>query len=78
VRLQSHGVTGGAVIATGNGLKLFLYLSLIGIGIYWASLSHWLYLWDEIVWILGFAAIELNVSEWRDELIADKVQEASP
>jgi hypothetical protein len=78
VRLQSRGVTGGAVIATGNGLKLFLYLSLIGIGIYWASLSHWLYLWDEIVWILGFAAIELNVSEWRDELIADKVQEASP
>jgi hypothetical protein len=78
VRLQSHGVTGGAIIATGNGLKLFLYLSLIGIGIYWASLSHWMYLWDELVWILGFAAIELNVSEWRDELIADKVQEASP
>jgi hypothetical protein len=76
VRLQSHGVTGGAIITAGNGLKLFLYLSLIAIGIYWASLSHWLYLWDELVWILGFAAIELNVSEWRDELIADNVQEA--
>lgn len=77
VRLQSHGITGGGVITAGNGLKLLLYLSLIAIGIYWASLSHWLYLWDELVWILGFAAIELNVSEWRDELIADKVQEAA-
>jgi len=33
-----------------------------------SSLSHWLYLWDELIWILGFAAIEMNVSEWRDEL----------
>jgi hypothetical protein len=28
-----------------------------------------LYFWDELVWIGGFAAIEMNVSQWRDELL---------
>jgi hypothetical protein len=28
-----------------------------------------LYLWDELLWIGGFAAIEMNVSEWREEII---------
>ena len=71
VRLQSHGVTGGTLVSTLNALKFALYASLIGLGIYWASLSHWLYLWDELVWIGGFAAIEMNVSQWRDELLGD-------
>ncbi|MFQ5548890.1 MAG: hypothetical protein ACE5FV_11405 [Woeseia sp.] len=69
VRLQDRGVTGGALMSTANTLKIFLYLSLIALGIYWATLSHWLYFWDELVWIGGFAAIEMNVSEWRDELL---------
>ena len=72
VRLQSHGVTGGTFISTLNALKFALYASLIGLGIYWASLGHWLYLWDELVWIGGFAAIEMNVSQWRDEMLGDK------
>ena len=72
VRLQSHGVTGGTLISTLNALKFALYASLIGLGIYWASLGHWLYFWDELVWIGGFAAIEMNVSQWRDELLGDK------
>jgi len=72
VRLQSHGVTGGTIISTLNALKIALYASLIGLGIYWASLGHWLYFWDELVWIGGFAAIEMNVSQWRDELLGDK------
>ncbi len=72
VRLQSRGVTGGALISTGHALKIFLYLMLIALGVYWATLSHWLYFWDELVWIGGFAAIEMNVSKWRDELLKDK------
>ena len=72
VRLQSRGVSGGAMISTANTLKVFLYLTLIALGVYWATLSHWLYLWDELVWIGGFAAIEMNVSQWRDELLEDK------
>ena len=72
VRLQSHGVTSGTFVSTLNALKFALYASFIGLGIYWASLSHWLYLWDELVWIGGSAAIEMNVSQWRDELLGDK------
>ena len=68
VRLQSRGVTGGAWMSAGNAVKIFLYATLVGIGVYWATLSHWLYLWDELVWIGGFAAIEMNISEWRGEL----------
>lgn len=68
VRMQDRGLTGGALLSTANTAKTLFYLSLIAIGIYWASLSHWLYFWDELVWIGGFAAIEMNVSEWRNEL----------
>ena len=69
VRLQSRGVTGGALISTLNGIKFLMYATLVAFGIYWAWLDHWLYLWDELLWIGGFAAIEMNVSEWREELI---------
>ncbi len=72
VRLQAQGVTGGVIISTGNAIKLFLYGTLALLAIYWASLSHWLYFWDEFVWIAGFVAIEMNISEWRDELLEDK------
>jgi hypothetical protein len=68
VQLQGRGVVGGTAIATANRLKLVFYMALIGLGVYWATLSHWLYLWDELVWIGGFAAIEMNLSEWRDEI----------
>ena len=69
VRLQDRGVSGGVVISTANVLKIVLYSSLIALGVYWATLSHWLYFWDELVWIGGFAAIEMNISKWRGELL---------
>jgi hypothetical protein len=69
VRLQDRSVVGGALISTANALKFLLYLSLIALSIYWASLGHWLYVWDELVWIGGFAVIEMNVSDWRNELL---------
>ena len=68
VRLQAKGVTGGKTISAANGVKIVLYASIIAIGVYWATLSHWLYLWDELVWIGGFAVLEMNLSEWRDEI----------
>ncbi len=69
VRLQGHGITRNRVIQVANAVKLLMYTSLIGLGIYWATLSHWLYLWDELVWIGGFAAIEMNINEWRHEIL---------
>jgi len=68
VRLQDRGITGGTLMKTLNYSKICLYLFIFSAGIYWASLGHWLYLWDEFLWIGGFTAIEMNLSEWRDEL----------
>ena len=70
--LQDHGITGGTFLSAVNRIKLGLYAILILLGIYWAYLSHWLYTWDTLLWIGGFAAIEMNVSEWRDELQSKK------
>ena len=73
VQLQNRGIANGPLITIGNSVKLLLYAILIVEGIYWATLSHWLYLWDELLWIGGFAAIEMNVSDWRDELKREKI-----
>jgi len=69
VRLQGREVTGGSIVTALNRMQIILYAVLIGIGVYWATLSHWLYFWDELVWIGGFAAIEMNISEWRSEIM---------
>lgn len=68
VRFQERGITGGRVISVANKLKITLYLTLCVLGAYWAWLSHWLYTWDTFVWIAGFGAIEMNISEWREEI----------
>ena len=68
VRLRDRGITQGPILSVTNSLKLSMYLVLIGFGIYWASLSHWLYFWDELLWIAGFATIEMNITKWRDQL----------
>jgi hypothetical protein len=31
-------------------------------------LGHWIFAWDEALWILGFMAIGMNLSEWRKEI----------
>ena len=75
VRLQEHGVTSGRLIATANRLKLVCYLVLFALAAWWATLTHWLYTWDTFLWIAGFAAIEMNISEWREEIIEEEMLE---
>ena len=70
VRLQGRGITGGPVRSTAQVTKVLGYSVLFILAVYWASLGHWLYTWDTFVWVAGFAAIEMNVSDWRDELLA--------
>jgi hypothetical protein len=71
VRMQNRGITGGPLVKAANISKIFLYGVLLSIAAYWAFLQHWLYVWDELVWIGGFAAIEMNVAEWRDEILEE-------
>ncbi len=69
VRLQERGITSGTTISIAGKIKIFLYLVLFGLAAYWGSLGHWLYSWDTFVWIAGFTAIEMNIQEWRDEIL---------
>ena len=71
IRLQERGVTGGTLISTANRLKTVLYLVLFVLAAWWGSLSHWLYTWDTFLWIAGFAAIEMNINEWREEILEE-------
>jgi len=68
VRLQGRGVSGGPIMTFGNYAKLAFYGMLFVIAAYWATLQQWLFVWDEIIWIAGFAIIEMNVVEWRGEM----------
>ena len=77
VRLQGRGITGGALIRSATWAQFIIYAGIFSAGIYWASLGHGLYLWDEFVWIMGFVLIEMNISEWRDEIIEEQAAAGS-
>ena len=68
IRLQDRGVSSGPVITMLNYLKFAGYSALMGIAVYWGLTDLFLNFWDETLWIGGFAAIEMNMSDWREEL----------
>jgi len=68
VWLQDRGVASGLKIKSLNLSKFVLYSLLWGAIFYWIYRGHWMFAWDEFVWIAGFITIEKNVSEWRDEI----------
>ena len=55
-----------------NSAKYLLYGSLWLAIAYWIFRGHFMFAWDEFVWIAGFIAIEINVAEWRQEIIDDQ------
>jgi len=68
--LQERNITGGPVMLmaqVGKALYAILFLDAA----YWAWMGHWLYTWDQILWICGFWAIESNLKEWRDSIESD-------
>ena len=68
IRLQNRGVSSGQVVTRLNYLKFAGYSALMGIAVYWGLTDLFLNFWDETLWIGGFAAIEMNMSDWREEL----------
>jgi hypothetical protein len=68
VRLQEKNVTSGPLLKTARISKAVLYGFLWLIAAYWAYRGHWVFAWDESLWILGFIAIGVNLSEWRNEI----------
>ncbi len=71
VRLQNRNIVGGPLMRTANWSKVLLYGILFLLMGAWALLRQWVYVWDEFVWVAGFAVIEMNVAEWRDDLIEE-------
>lgn len=70
VWLQNRGITGGALMVVGHAARLG-YIVLLSHAVFWAWSGHWLWSWDQFLWIAGFWAIERNVSEWREEIIEE-------
>ena len=68
VGMQDRGISRGIATTVLNWTKLLGYSLLLSLGVYWAWLGHTLYLWDTMLWVGGFVAIEMNLSEWRGEL----------
>ena len=50
-----------------NRIKVVLYCLLWVAIAYWVFRGHYVYAWDEFVWIAGFVLIENNISGWRKE-----------
>lgn len=76
VRLQEREVTTGMLISAARVLKATLYTVLWIITAYWAYLGLWIFVWDEVLWIFGFIAIGMNLSDWRQEIEADAAPKA--
>ncbi len=74
VRLQGHGITSGPARSGAYAARLSSYTILALLCVYWGSLGHWLYVWDNFLWVAGFAAIDMNVNEWRNEILAGQQQ----
>ena len=68
IRLQDRGVSSGRAITNLNYLKFAGYSVLMCMAIHWGLTDLFLNFWDETLWIGGFAAIEMNMSDWRGEL----------
>ncbi len=77
VRLQDRGITRGRLVTFIKGSKLVLYAGLWSMAAWWVSLGHYYYAWDEALWIVGFFAIEANMSEWQHEIEAGAASEAA-
>ena len=68
IRITDRGVTSGYAVTALGWLKFGLYALILALGIHWAYHGHWVYLWDELLWIFGFAFLEVNLDGWREEI----------
>ncbi len=67
VWLQNRDISGGRAMLTAHAAKIFYAVLLLHAG-FWAYTGHWVYAWDQFLWVAGFWVIEMNLSEWRDEI----------
>jgi len=66
--LQNRGIYESRWIRGADFLQYVVYVIIAGTAFYWAFHGHYVYTWDILLWIGGFAIIDANLAEWRDEL----------
>lgn len=72
VRLQDQNLADGTAFSLLKRIKFILYSILWIFCIYWIYRGHFMFAWDEAMWIAGFFAIEMNLSDWRKEIREDQ------
>jgi len=65
VRVKQAASGHGALPFAIERIKIALYCLILAIALYWGSKGEILYLWDELVWVLGFRFIDWNIRDWR-------------
>jgi len=74
VWLQNRDIAGGRLMLVTHAAKIFYAILFLHAG-FWAYVGHWVYAWDQFLWIAGFWAIEKNLSEWREEIREEDIKE---
>jgi hypothetical protein len=66
--LQSRGIYQSPWIRGADGMQYVVYTIIACTAFYWSFYGYYVYTWDILLWIGGFAIIDANLSEWRHEL----------
>jgi hypothetical protein len=66
--MQNKGIYSSSWIRAASGLQHVIYIIIAGVAFYWSFYDFYVYTWDILLWIGGFAVIDANLSDWRDEL----------
>jgi hypothetical protein len=66
LRLKARHHLGGRTGKVVRGITIVVYLGLLACGIYWGLEGTFLDFWDAFLWLLAFAAIEMNVFRVAD------------
>ncbi|MCP4045404.1 MAG: hypothetical protein GY732_05385 [Gammaproteobacteria bacterium] len=66
--LQNKGIYDSRWIRGAERLQHVGYVIIACTAFYWLFFGHYIYTWDILLWIGGFAIIDSNLAEWRHEL----------
>ena len=75
IRIQDKNISAGKVLGVLLRLKSLLFIVLWMVAIYWGFRGHYLFVWDEFMWIAGFYVIDMNLTKWREEIDDDNFDE---
>ena len=66
--LQKRGIYTSPWIRGADWLQYIVYAIIAGTAFYWSAYGYYVYTWDILLWIGGFALIDANLADWRHEL----------